>query len=110
MAERDAYTPDPEKFIPPPDFDVTFQNPEGDRHLAFEDGYFYRLRADGRHQRIHAGIALLLRPSDAGQMFEIATIYMMRMGSTERTHKLCDELAQGVKRLAEVAGEASQAR
>ena len=53
---------------------------------------------------------MLLRPSDAGQMFEIATIYMMRMGSTERTHKLCDELAQGVKRLAEVAGEASQAR
>jgi hypothetical protein len=108
MAERDAYTPDPEKFIPPPDFDVMFLNPEGDRHLAFEDGYFYRLRADGQHQRIHAGIALLLRPSDAGQMLRIAAIYMMRLGSTERTDKLCDELVQGVKRLAEVAGKANQ--
>jgi hypothetical protein len=110
VTERDAYTPDPEPFIPPPCFEVTFLNPEGDRHLAFEDGYFYRLRADGQHQRIHAGIALLLRPSDAGQMLRIAAIYMMRLGSTERTGKLCDELVQGVQRLAEVAGKANQTR
>jgi hypothetical protein len=78
-----------------------------DRHLAFEDGYFYRLRADGQHQLIHGGAALLLRPSDAGLMLRVAVIYMMRAGFSERARELCDEMSEGVQRLAEVAAEAS---
>jgi hypothetical protein len=96
VPELDAFAPDPEPFAPVTDFDVTFLNPEGDRHLAFEDGYFYRLRADGQHQLIHGGAALLLRPSDAGLMLKVAVTYMMRAGSSERACGLCDEMSEGV--------------
>jgi hypothetical protein len=95
VPERDAFAPDPAPFDPVTAFDVTFLNPEGDRHLAFDDGYFYRLRADGQHQQIHGGAALLLRPSDAGLMLRVAAIYMMRSGPSERARALCDDVGRG---------------
>ncbi|WP_199546318.1 hypothetical protein [Streptomyces sp. N35] len=74
-------------------------NPHGDRHLGFNeaDGRFYRLWQDRRPEPLHAGDAILLRPSDIDQIIKLSMIWAMQHPNQPRSGDLADEVAAGAK-------------
>jgi len=88
---------------------VALINPHGDRHLAFNDtdGRFYRLWQHRPPQPLHAGVAVLLRPSDVDQIIKYAAVWIINNSARPRAYALSDEIAVGTKAL--VAHLATQA-
>jgi hypothetical protein len=74
-------------------------NPQGDRHLGFneQEGRFYRLWQHREPQPLHAAQAILLRPSDIDQIIKIAMIWVMEHHGDPRSGALVDEMAAGAK-------------
>lgn len=82
-------------------FSFTLVNPEGDRHLAFdeESGQWFRLWEYREPQPLHTGKAVLLRPSDVDTIIRVSSAWAMRYQRKPRAESLIDELAEGVKQL-----------
>jgi hypothetical protein len=80
---------------------VALINPHGDRHLAFNDreGRFYRLWQRRPPQPLHAGEAVLLRPSDVDHIIKTATTWIINNSAHPRAYELSDEIAAGTKAL-----------
>jgi len=76
-----------------------FVNPQGDRHLAFndEEGRFYRLWQHQPPQPLHAGEAILLRPSDIDQIIKHAMVWIMAHPKHPASYTLGDEIADGAR-------------
>lgn len=74
-------------------------NPQGDRHLALndEEGRFYRLWQGRAPQPLHAGEAILLRPSDIDQIIKFSMIWIMNNPGHPRCYEFGDEIAAGAK-------------
>jgi hypothetical protein len=80
---------------------VALINSHGDRHLAFNDsdGRFYRLWEHQPPQPLHAGEAVLLRPSDVDQIIKSAAVWIINNSGHPRAYDLSDEIAIGTKAL-----------
>lgn len=78
---------------------VAIVNPHGDRHLALNDqeGRFYRLWQHKPPQPLHAGEAILLRPSDINKIISYAIIWITNNPGNPRCYELSDEVATGAK-------------
>jgi len=78
---------------------ICLVNPQGDRHLGFNDeqGRFYRLRQHRQPEPLHTGDAILLRPSDIDQIIKVAVAWVARHPTDPRSSVLCDEIAAGAK-------------
>jgi len=82
-------------------FAFILANPEGDRHLAFDEetGRWLRLWQHREPEPLHTGRAVLLRPSDVDSIIKISSVWSMRNAGAERADDLIDELAEGVRQL-----------
>ena len=95
--------PQPERPWSPGPRDIPWSialiNPEGDRHLAFNDheGRFYRLWQHQPPQAMHAAEAILLRPSDIDQIIKCSLSWMLNHPGHPRCYELGDEVAAGAK-------------
>ncbi|GII86212.1 hypothetical protein Ssi03_42020 [Sphaerisporangium siamense] len=78
-------------------FGFTLLNPQGDRHLAFDDrrGHWYRLWRGRRPERLNGGDAILLRPSETGSILQISMVWIMNHPTETRRHALAEEVAAG---------------
>lgn len=74
-------------------------NPHGDRHLGFNDqeGRFYRLWQHQPPEPLHAGDAILLRPSDIDLIIKVAMIWVIQHPTDPRSYAVSDEIAAGAK-------------
>lgn len=79
---------------------VVLINPQGTRHLAFENGHWYRLWQNRAPALLHAGEAIFLRPSDAATVVRVSATWVMQHPDADRRHDLIDEIAVAVAELA----------
>lgn len=99
-------------WIPGPEdtrFAWTLINPNGDRHLAFDDaaGRFYRLWQYQDPEPLHTGAAVCLRPSDIGQIMKCAMAWALNHPNDPRHYELVDEVADGVQYVVNQLNEAA---
>lgn len=80
-------------------FTTCLINPEGDRHLGFNDkeGRFYRLWQHQQPEPLHTGAAILLRPSDIDQILRLSMLWVMNHPGDPRSYDLADEAVAGAK-------------
>jgi hypothetical protein len=71
-------------------------NPEGTRHLAFEQGKWLRIYEDTTSKPLTVGDAMALRPSDIDTIVTW-TVAWSKGNTTHRADELIDELATGVR-------------
>ncbi|MFC4034741.1 hypothetical protein ACFO3J_25205 [Streptomyces polygonati] len=92
-------------------FTTNLINPHGDRHLSFneEDGRFYRLWQHRAPEPLHAGKAILLRPSDIDQIIKFSMLWLERHPGSQRGSDLADEVAAGAKAAVLHFAQAAQA-
>ncbi len=80
--------------------DFALINPEGDRHIGFvqRDGCWYRLW-QGRQPELfkHAGEAILLRPSEIGEIIKISMAWVTAHPGHPHGADLVDQIAAGAK-------------
>ncbi|MFF2013928.1 hypothetical protein ACFVWY_33360 [Streptomyces sp. NPDC058195] len=86
-------------------------NPYGDRHLGFneDEGRFYRLWEHRRPEPLHAGDAILLRPSGIDQIIKFAVIWATRHAADPRSDALVDRVAAGARAVVLRFTQAAQA-
>lgn len=92
-------------------FNTHLINPHGDRHLGFNDadGRFYRLWQHRRPEPLHAGDAILLRPSDIDQIIQFSMLWVKNHPTDPRSYALADEVAVGAKSAVLHFAQAAQA-
>ena len=86
-------------------------NPQGDRHLGFNDveGRYYRLWQHKAPERLHTGDAIFLRPSDINQIISYANDWVRNHPEDPRGYELIDEVAAGSKAVVMHFAQAAQA-
>lgn len=86
-------------------------NPHGDRHLGFNDveGRYYRLWQYKVPEPLHAGEAILLRPSDINLIISFAMIWVRKHPADPRGYELIEEIAAGSKAAVMHFAQAAQA-
>jgi hypothetical protein len=101
---------DERPWMPGPDapWNVMLVNPQGTRHLAFDErrGTWLRIFQDHREQPLRASEAVLLRPSDVDTVIKLTMTWCLREGrASDRASVLIDDLASGVKAAIEYFAE-----
>ena len=89
-------------WMPGPDvpWNWILVNPDGTRHLAFNNGRWLRIYADQAAEPLTAGEAMALRPSDIDTIIRWTVTWCMGGGDgTNRANELIDELASGARTL-----------
>ncbi|WP_329157967.1 hypothetical protein OHB49_04080 [Streptomyces sp. NBC_01717] len=86
-------------------------NPQGDRHLGFNDveGRYYRLWQHKAPERLLTGDAIFLRPSDINQIISYANDWVRNHPEDPRGYELIDEVAAGSKAVVMHFAQAAQA-
>lgn len=76
-------------------------NPQGTRHLAFDQrtGTWLRLWQHRRAEPLGADRAAMLRPSGIDTIIRLSAVWMLRHPTHQRVGDLTDELARGAKAL-----------
>lgn len=91
-------------WFPGPDgspYTVILINPQGDRHLTFDtaQGQWYRLWQGREPEKLTAGQAVMLRPSDVDLITRYSIIWIAGHGIDGHGGELSNELAAGIKRV-----------